>query len=409
MRTQAGIIGAGPAGLLLSHILHLQGIESVVLEKRNRSYVENRVRAGVLEQGTVNLLTEVGLGKRMQQEGLQHHGISIRFGSRSHRIDFDELTAGKGITVYGQQEIVKDIIAARLAAKGQLLFEVDDLGIHEPLSENPFITFLANGESHKLDCDFVIGCDGFHGVSRKLIPAGMVSSFDRIYPFAWLGILVNAPPSSDELIYSNSPAGFALHSMRSAAVSRNYIQCPPEDKIEDWSDDRIWHELHTRLETVPGWTLGEGKIVEKSITPMRSFVCETMNHGRLFLAGDAAHIVPPTGAKGMNLAVSDVGFLGHALAQWYKTGAEELLRAYPANCLRRVWRGVHFSWYMTSLLHKFPDHSGFQQRLQYAELEYLSNSRAASAALAENYVGFNFQALPEAPECSNLASAESKR
>ncbi len=390
MQTQVGIIGAGPAGLLLSHVLHLHGIESVVLEKHSKDYIESRVRAGVLEQASVTLLSEVGLGERLQREGMQHHGFEIRFGSRSHRINFDELTDGKGITVYGQQEVVKDIIAARLTAGGQISFEVDKVSIHDQLSEQPFIEYLLAGENHKLNCDFIIGCDGFHGISRKTIPKNVISSFNHTYPFAWLGVLVQAPPSSDELIYSNSVSGFALHSMRSPAITRNYIQCSPDDVIEDWSNDRIWQELHTRLETVPDWRLVEGKILEKGITPMRSFVCETMRHGRLYLAGDATHIVPPTGAKGMNLAISDIRFLSQALSDWYRSGSEDLLNSYSTNCLRRVWQGERFSWYMTSLLHKFPDDNRFQHRLQQAELDYLSNSKAASAALAESYVGYDF-------------------
>ena len=390
MQTQVGIIGAGPAGLLLSHILHLHGIESVVLEKHSKDYIESRVRAGVLEQASVTLLSEVGLGERLQREGMQHHGFEIRFGSRSHRINFDELTDGKGITVYGQQEVVKDIIAARLPAGGQISFEVDKVSFHEQLSEQPFIEYLLAGENHKLNCDFIIGCDGFHGISRKTIPKNVISSFNHTYPFAWLGVLVQAPPSSEELIYSNSVSGFALHSMRSPAITRNYIQCPPDDVIEDWSNDRIWQELHARLETVPDWKLVEGKILEKGITPMRSFVCETMRHGRLYLAGDATHIVPPTGAKGMNLAISDIRFLSQALSDWYRSGSEDLLNSYSTNCLRRVWQGERFSWYMTSLLHTFPDDNRFQHRLQQAELDYLSNSKAASAALAESYVGYDF-------------------
>ena len=390
MQTQVGIIGAGPAGLLLSHVLHLHGIESVVLEKHSKDYIESRVRAGVLEQASVTLLSEVGLGERLQREGMQHHGFEIRFGSRSHRINFDELTDGKGITVYGQQEVVKDIIAARLTAGGQISFEVDKVSIHDQLSEQPFIEYLLAGENHKLNCDFIIGCDGFHGISRKTIPKNVISSFNHTYPFAWLGVLVQAPPSSDELIYSNSVSGFALHSMRSPAITRNYIQCPPDDVIEDWSNDRIWQELHTRLETVPDWRLVEGKILEKGITPMRSFVCETMRHGRLYLAGGATHIVPPTGAKGMNLAISDIRFLSQALSDWYRSGSEDLLNSYSTNCLRRVWQGERFSWYMTSLLHTFPDDNRFQHRLQQAELDYLRNSKAASAALAESYVGYDF-------------------
>jgi len=390
VQTQVGIIGAGPAGLLLSHVLHLHGIESVVLEKHSKDHIESRVRAGVLEQASVTLLSEVGLGERLQREGMQHHGFEIRFGSRSHRINFDELTDGKGITVYGQQEVVKDIIAARLTAGGQISFEVDKVSIHDQLSEQPFIEYLLAGENHKLNCDFIIGCDGFHGISRKTIPKNVISSFNHTYPFAWLGVLVQAPPSSEELIYSNSASGFALHSMRSPAITRNYIQCPPDDVIEDWSNDRIWQELHARLETVPDWKLVEGKILEKGITPMRSFVCETMRHGRLYLAGDATHIVPPTGAKGMNLAISDIRFLSQALSDWYRSGCEGLLNSYSTNCLRRVWQGERFSWYMTSLLHTFPDDNRFQHRLQQAELDYLSNSKAASAALAESYVGYDF-------------------
>ena len=390
MQTQVGIIGAGPAGLLLSHILHLHGIESVVLEKHSKDYIESRVRAGVLEQASVTLLSEVGLGERLQREGMQHHGFEIRFGSRSHRINFDELTDGKGITVYGQQEVVKDIIAARLTAGGQISFEVDKVSIHDQLSEQPFIEYLLAGENHKLNCDFIIGCDGFHGISRKTIPKNVISSFNHTYPFAWLGVLVQAPPSSEELIYSNSVSGFALHSMRSPTITRNYIQCPPDDVIEDWSNDRIWQELHARLETVPDCKLVEGKILEKGITHMRSFVCETMRHGRLYLAGDATHIVPPTGAKGMNLAISDIRFLSQALSDWYRSGSEDLLNSYSTNCLRRVWQGERFSWYMTSLLHTFPDDNRFQHRLQQAELDYLSNSKAASAALAESYVGYDF-------------------
>ncbi len=388
MNTQVGIIGAGPAGLLLSHILHLNGIETVLLEQRSRSYVENRVRAGVLEQGTVNLLDEVGLADRLHKEGMAHHGFEIRFGSQTLHINFDELTDGNGITVYGQQEIVKDMINARIDAGGELLFEVDNVSIQNPLSDKPTIHYEHQEESHQIECDFVIGCDGFHGISRQTIPKEEKSVSDRSYPFAWLGILVEAPPSSPELIYANSENGFALHSMRSPHITRNYVQCPPDDNIEDWSDDRIWQALHDRLETVADWSLTEGKIIEKSITPMRSFVCETMRYGNLFLAGDAAHIVPPTGAKGMNLAISDVRFLSQALIDRFKNNSDENLKSYTENCLRRIWRGQHFSWYMTSLLHKFPEDEGFQRKLQLSELNYLTKSRVARAAMAENYVGF---------------------
>jgi p-hydroxybenzoate 3-monooxygenase len=390
MQTQVGIIGAGPAGLLLSHLLASQGIESVVLENRSRDYVENRVRAGVLEQRTVDLLVQAGIGSRLQQEGMQHHGIEIRFNNKAHRINFNELTDGKGITIYGQQEIVKDLINARLSAGGEIRFDVSDVCLQELESEKPVIEFSVDGASEKLKCDFIAGCDGFHGISRSSIPTEKIKTFDRAYPFAWLGVLVDAPPSSDVLIYANSSDGFALHSMRSPSVTRNYIQCAPDDKLEGWSDDRLWQALHDRLETIDDWTLTEGKILEKSITPMRSYVCETMRYGRLFLAGDAAHIVPPTGAKGMNLALADVNCLSSAIHSWYETASNDQLTRYTENRLRHVWRGEHFSWYMTSLLHKLPEENQFQARLQIAELEFLAQSNSASTALAENYVGISF-------------------
>ncbi len=390
MHTQVGIIGAGPAGLLLSHLLHRAGIESVVLERRSRHYVENRIRAGVLEQGSVDLLLEAGLGQRLLRQGMQHHGVELRFGARSHRIDFDSLTQGKGIVVYGQQEVIKDLIAARQHADGQLLFEAEVVSLDELHSKQPRIHYKHNGREEQLSCEFLIGCDGYHGVSRPAIPESERKEFERRYPFAWLGVLVEAAPSAEELIYANSADGFALHSMRSPSLSRNYLQCPPGDRIEDWSEERIWDALHTRLETVPDWNLREGPIVERGITPMRSYVCETMRHGRLLLAGDAAHIVPPTGAKGMNLAISDIRYLSAALTAWYRDGSEELLDSYPSDCLRRVWRGEHFSWYMTSLLHRFDDDSGFQQRLQQAEFDYLCYSSAQATALAENYVGIAY-------------------
>lgn len=391
MRTQVGIIGAGPAGLLLSHLLSQKGIDSVVIESRSRFYVEGRVRAGVLEQGTVNLLVDAGLGQRLMKEGMHHHGIEVRASGESHRIDLDSLTGGRGITVYGQQEVVKDLISTREQQNGEMIFEAQDveiLGIH---TEKPKVRFSQAGGQHELECDWIAGCDGFYGVSRNSIPDSEIRSFSREYPFAWLGILVEAPPSSDELIYANHENGFALHSMRSKERTRNYIQCDPHDKIEDWSEDRIWEELHSRLETISGWKLLEGKILEKGITPMRSYVCETMSFGRLFLAGDAAHIVPPTGAKGMNLAISDVRYLSAALVAWYESKSEGLLAQYAENCLRHIWRGEHFSWYMTKLLHKFPDGSLFDERLQKSELEYLFRSEAASKSLAENYVGFSFE------------------
>ncbi|MBM86763.1 MAG: 4-hydroxybenzoate 3-monooxygenase [Gammaproteobacteria bacterium] len=391
MKTQIGIIGAGPAGLLLSHLLARQGIDSIVLENQSRSYVENRVRAGVLEHGTVNLLTKVGLAERLRYKGLPHYGVEIRFNNKSHRIDFNELTNGAGIVIYGQQEIVKDLIKTRVKDGGEVLFEVSDVSICDPTRDTVKLKFRQKGKDHEIACDFIAGCDGFHGISRKCIPEENLSTFNREYPFAWLGVLVDAPPSAKELIYANSPNGFALHSMRSPSITRNYIQCNLNESITNWSDDRIWQALHDRLEIVPDWELIEGAILEKGITPMRSYVCETMRYGQLFLAGDAAHIVPPTGAKGMNLAISDVSYLSAAFTAWYQSKSEELLNNYAKNCLRHVWRGEHFSWYMTSLLHKFPHSSPFQEKLQLAEFEYLCHSNAASRSLAENYVGFRFK------------------
>ncbi len=388
MRTQVGIVGAGPAGLLLSHLLHLQGIESVVLENRSRDYVEQRVRAGVLEQGTVDLLAAAGVGERMQREGLIHHGIELRFGGRGHRINLSELSGGRAITVYGQQELIKDLIQARLAAGGPILFEVEDVSVHGLDSTAPLIRYRKEGVALELQCEVIAGCDGYHGVCRGSIPAGALSVYEHDYPLAWLGILVQAPPPSDELIYACHERGFALYSMRSPHIARLYLQVPPAEDIANWPDTRIWQELHTRFGAEG--TLNQGPVIEKGITGMRSYVVEPMRYGRLFLAGDAAHIVPATGAKGLNLAVADVRVLAHALAAYFKTGRSDLLDTYSATCLKRVWRAQHFSWWMTSLLHRFPGADDFQQRLQRAQLEYVVNSRAAATSLAENYVG-----LPE--------------
>jgi p-hydroxybenzoate 3-monooxygenase len=387
VRTQVAIVGAGPAGLLLSHLLRLRGVESVVLEARSRDYVEHRVRAGVLEQGTVDLLVASGLGDRLQREGLRHHGIELRFGGRGHRIDFASLTGGKAITVYGQQEVVKDLIGAVLCAGTEILFDVRDVTMHDLDTRAPKVSFRRNAAAEELHCDVIAGTDGFHGVCRPSIPAGALDTFERTYPFAWLGILAAAPPSHDELIYAYHERGFALFSMRSPEVTRLYLQVTPDENIDEWSDARIWHELHTRLETDDGWRLNEGPVLEKGITPMRSYVTEPMQFGRLFLAGDAAHIVPPTGAKGMNLAVADVSVLARALAAFFDSGREELLAAYSATCLARVWRAEHFSWWMTSMLHRFPDGDTFQHKLQRAQLDYVVSSRAAATSLAENYVG----------------------
>jgi p-hydroxybenzoate 3-monooxygenase len=377
MRTQVGIVGAGPAGLLLAHLLGRAGIESVVLELRSRAYIEQRVRAGVLEQGTVDLLIEAGLGERMQREGLVHHGIELRFGGRGHRIDFADLTGGRGITVYGQQEVVKDLLAAREAAGALPLFEVGDVDVD---ADEAVVRFTHEGTRHELRCDVIAGCDGFHGVCRDAIPAGALTVYEREYPFGWLGILAEVPPSTEELIYARHERGFALHSMRSPTLSRFYLQCEPDADPDDWAEERIWDELSTRL----ALDVGQGPIVEKSVTPMRSFVVEPMQHGRLFLAGDAAHIVPPTGAKGLNLAVNDVRILAAALA-----GDDARRRGYSDACLRRVWRAEHFSWWMTSMLHRFPGGHGFEEKLQRAQLDYVTSSRAAATTLAENYVGLD--------------------
>jgi p-hydroxybenzoate 3-monooxygenase len=387
VRTQVGIVGAGPAGLLLSHLLHARGISSVVLEARSRDYVEKRVRAGVLEQGTVDTLVATGLGERLLTEGLVHHGIELRFAGRGHRIAFERLVPGRAITVYGQQEVVKDLIAARLAAGGQIVFEVADVALDGLTSTAPQIAFTHRGERQTLACDFIAGCDGFHGVCRPSIPDGALTVFDREYPFGWLGVLAEVAPSSDELIYAHSDRGFALHSMRSPALSRFYIQVAPDEDVAKWPDERFWDELRARLETVPGWRLRTGPVLEKVMAPMRSFVAEPMRYGRLYLAGDAAHIVPPTGAKGLNLAAFDVGVLTEALAAWYDSGSMTLLDEYSQVCLRRVWRVQHFSWWMTTLLHTFEDYDGYDRRLQLSHLEYVCSSDAAATSLAENYVG----------------------
>ena len=386
-RTQVGIVGAGPAGLVLSHVLARQGIECVVLEDRSREYVEKRVRAGVLEQGTVDLLTELGLADRLHREGLVHRGIELRYDGHGHRIPFEELAEGRAITIYGQQEVVKDLIAARLDADGPLLFEVDDVTLHGIDSDQPSIRFTHEGVEKELRCDAIAGCDGFHGVCRPSVPDGVLSFNQLDYPFAWLGILARVAPSTEELIYAPHERGFALHSLRSPELSRLYVQCDPEDSVEEWPDERIWEELHLRLARDDGWTLREGPVIEKAIAPLRSFVAQPMQYGRLYLAGDAVHIVPATGAKGLNLAVADVQVLGEALARYLKGGDDSLLDRYSDACLRRVWRVQHFSWWMTWMLHRFPDDDGFTRGLRRAQLEYVCSSRAAAATLAENYVG----------------------
>ncbi|HTQ54251.1 MAG TPA: 4-hydroxybenzoate 3-monooxygenase [Bryobacteraceae bacterium] len=387
LRTQVGIVGAGPAGLLLGHLLHLDGIDSVILEDRSRGYVIERVRAGVLEQGTVDALVEAGLGGRLQREGMRHAGIRISFDGRQHLIDFAALTGGRSITVYGQNEVVRDLIDARRVSGRPLHFEARRVRIAD-FDTAPRIAFeLADGE-YEMACDFIAGCDGSHGICRPSIPAARLRVYEREYPFAWLGILAQAAPSSRELVYALHQRGFALFSMRSPAVTRLYLQCAPEEDAARWSDSRIWDELTARLERRDGWRPNRGDILQKGVTRMRSVVVEPMRHGRLFLAGDAAHIVPPTGAKGLNLAVADVRVLARALAAYYRTGCSELLDSYSDRCLARVWRAQRFSWWMTSTLHRAPDGNEFDYRRQIAELEYATTSRAAMISLAENYAGW---------------------
>jgi p-hydroxybenzoate 3-monooxygenase len=390
-RTQVGIIGAGPAGLMLSHLLRLQGIDSVVLETRSRQYCEERIRAGVLEQGTVDLLTETGVGERLKREGLVHDGIELRFAGRGHRIDFQDLTGGSGITIYAQHELIKDLIKARIDAAGQIFFGVEDVNVSDFNTTKPLIRFRNDKDkAQELACDFIAGCDGFHGICRAAIPDGVLTTYDRTYPFAWLGILAEAPPSSNELIYAYHDRGFALLSMRSPTISRLYLQCSPDENIANWPDEKIWQELHFRLQSDGGWKLIEGPILQKGITGMRSVVVEPMQYGRLFLAGDAAHIVPPTGAKGLNLAVADVRVLARALSEFYSSGQTSRLDDYSKTCLRRVWKVQRFSWWMTSMLHRVAGDNPFDQRRQLAELDYVTSSRAAAKSLAENYVGLPF-------------------
>ena len=389
-RTQVAIIGAGPAGLMLGHLLHLRGIDSVILESRSRDYVIERVRAGVLEQGTVDLMTSAGVGDRLHREGMKHGGIYVAFDGRRHHIDMAGLTGGRAITIYGQNEVVKDLIDARLATGRPLLFEVGGVTLGGIGESTPSVSYRAADEAHELTCDFVAGCDGFHGVCRHAIPASDLRVYEREYPFGWLGILATAAPSSDELVYSNHPRGFALFSMRSPSVTRLYLQCAPDEDLEEWPDDRIWSELQLRLGTDDGWRPNEGPIFQKGVTGMRSFVAEPMRYGRLFLAGDAAHIVPPTGAKGLNLAMADVSRLASSLDEFYKSADERGLDDYSGRGLRRTWRAQRFSWWMTTMMHRPPEETAFDRKRQLAELEYLVGSRAAMTSLAENYVGTPF-------------------
>lgn len=388
MRTQVAIIGAGPAGLLLSQLLHARGIDSVIIESRSREAIEATIRAGVLEQSTVDLMTEIGAADRLKREGFVHHGFEIRFLGRNHRINLHDLANGRVITVYAQHEVLKDLIALRLATGGEIHFEAKAEGLDDVTGDHPKVRFTTKeGEAKELACDFVAGCDGSYGIARKHVPEGEVrKDYFRTYPAGWFGILAKAPPSSEELIYAHHERGFALISTRSPSVQRLYFQCDPNDKVENWSDDRIWEELHARV-SGDGFRLKEGEIFQKNIVPLRSFVAEPMQHGRLFLAGDAAHSVPPTGAKGLNLAAADVHVLARAIGAWYGAGSTDLLESYTATALRRVWRGQWFSWYMTSLLHRFPDTSDFDLKRQLAELELVTTSRAAATMVAENYAG----------------------
>jgi p-hydroxybenzoate 3-monooxygenase len=384
-RTQVAIIGAGPAGLVISHLLHLQGIESVIFERRSRHFVENRLRAGLLEQRTVDLLVSTGVGERLKREAMVHTGVNFQFEGERHRIPLDELTPGRNVTIYGQQEVVKDLIAARLAAGGVIHFEAEVQSIDGLDGDRPAVRYLHNGESRQIHADYVAGCDGFHGVCRGMVPAKNV--YEKIYPFAWLGVLAQVAPSCEELIYVRHQRGFALHTMRTPKLTRLYLQCPVDDTVEQWSDDRTWTELRARM-NMPGWNLEDGPIIDKSITEMRSFVHEPMQNGRLFLAGDSAHIVPPTGAKGMNLAIADARVLAAAFISFYKTGNREPLAGFTADCLPRVWRAQHFSWWWTTLFHRFDDaDAAFQQQLQVSQLRYMLSSKSALTSMAENYVG----------------------
>jgi p-hydroxybenzoate 3-monooxygenase len=381
-----GIIGSGPSGLLLSQLLHLAGIENIVLERRSQAYVLGRIRAGVLEQGTVELLGRAQVAQRMRREGLLHRGVEICFGDGPHRIDFFA-SGNAGVTVYGQTELTKDLMDARAALGGELVYEAEDVRLDGLDGDRPILVYRRHEMEHRIHCDFIAGCDGFHGVSRESIPTSLLQTYERVFPFGWLGILSETSPVSDELIYVNHPRGFALCSMRSSTRSRCYVQCSLDEDVDAWSDGRFWDELAARLPKEIADRLQTGPSIEKSIAPLRSFVAEPMRYGRLFLAGDAAHIVPPTGAKGLNLAASDVHFLSTALIAFYRDRNAALLDSYSADCLRRVWKAERFSWWMTSMLHRFPEQSAFDRRIQLAELEYLVGSKAAQSAFTENYVG----------------------
>ncbi len=390
MRTQVVIIGSGPSGLLLGQLLHRAGIDTVVLERKSRDYVLSRVRAGVLEQGTVGLIEEAGVGARMRREGLVHDGFEIAFAGERHRVAITELTGGRSVMVYGQTEVTRDLMDGRDASGAPTVYEAEDVALHDFDGPSPRVTWRKDGVTHELVCDAIAGCDGYHGVSRASVPAGAIRTFERVYPFGWLGVLADVPPCAPELIYAAHDRGFALCSMRSTTRSRYYVQCPVDERIEDWSDDRFWDELRSRLGPEAAVAVTTGPSIEKSVAPLRSFVAEPMRFGRLFLAGDAAHIVPPTGAKGLNLAASDVRYLSDALIEHVRDGSEAALDRYSARALARVWKAERFSWWMTTMLHRFPEDEGFTARIKRAELDYLFSSRAALASLAENYVGLPY-------------------
>ncbi|QUS41507.1 4-hydroxybenzoate 3-monooxygenase [Tardiphaga alba] len=390
MRTKVAIIGAGPAGMLLGQLLHSYGIDNIILERKDRDYVLARIRAGVLEQGTVGLLENLGITERLHHEGLIHDGIELLFGGVRHRIDLKAASGGKVVTVYGQTEVTRDLMDAREKAGLTTVYDADNVSLHDFDGATPRVRYQKDGVTHEIACDFIAGCDGFHGASRQAIPASAVQTYERVYPFGWLGLLSDTPPVSPELIYTNHSRGFALCSMRSPTRSRYYVQCSLDEKVENWTDDMFWDELRRRLDTEAAESLVTGPSLEKSIAPLRSFVAEPMRFGKLFLAGDAAHIVPPTGAKGLNLAASDVHYLSMALREYYDDKSSAGLDNYSATALKRVWKAVRFSWWMTSMMHRFPDADGFGTKLQQAELDYVVHSDMARASLAENYVGLPY-------------------
>ncbi|MDD2051514.1 4-hydroxybenzoate 3-monooxygenase [Pseudomonas putida] len=393
MKTQIAIIGAGPSGLLLGQLLHKAGIDNVIIERQTPDYILGRIRAGVLEQGMVDLMRQAGVGARMDAEGLVHHGFELAFDGRQVKIDLQQLTDGKSVMIYGQTEVTRDLMQARTEAGAPIIYGANNVQPHDMKTDSPYLTYEKDGQTHRLDCDYIAGCDGFHGVARQSIPEDSLKTFERVYPFGWLGVLADTPPVNEELVYARHPDGFALCSMRSPTRTRYYVQVAAGEKVEDWSDERFWNELKNRLPAELAERLVTGPSIEKSIAPLRSFVVEPMQYGRMFLVGDAAHIVPPTGAKGLNLAASDVSTLFNILLKVYREGRTDLLQKYSAICLRRVWKAERFSWWLTSLLHQFPDSDGFSQRISHSELEYFVDSEAGRKTIAENYVGLPYEAI----------------